>query len=102
MMMFIFGVPVFQVILFCLAVGGDPWDLPLAIVNQDSDCHVATFDVQNCSYADLSCRYLAHLTAPTIVKVSPCLLLSPPLQLPLPLPYPSPPLPFLTQPISSL
>ncbi|XP_063241501.1 ABC transporter G family member 20-like [Bacillus rossius redtenbacheri] len=68
MMMFIFGVPVFQVILFCLAVGGDPWDLPLAIVNHDADCNFAVPAPHNCSYDELSCRYLTHLTPPTIVK----------------------------------
>ncbi|XP_055933092.1 ABC transporter G family member 20-like [Argiope bruennichi] len=30
-------VPVFQVIVFCLCVGGEPFDIPMAIVNQETD-----------------------------------------------------------------
>ncbi|GIY63008.1 ABC transporter G family member 20 [Caerostris darwini] len=30
-------VPVFQVIVFCLCVGGEPFDIPMAVVNQETD-----------------------------------------------------------------
>nr|CAD7595053.1 unnamed protein product [Timema genevievae] len=72
LMVFIFGLPVFQVILFCLAVGRDPYGLKLAIVNHDMN-----FTLQecsdivssgNCSFQALSCHYLRHLKDPTIIK----------------------------------
>lgn len=34
-MLFIFALPVMQVILFCLAIGRDPTGLKLAIVNNE-------------------------------------------------------------------
>lgn len=34
-MLFIFALPVMQVILFCLAIGRDPTGLKMAIVNQE-------------------------------------------------------------------
>ena len=69
-MLFIFALPVMQVILFCLAIGRDPTNLKMAIVNGEmnttfgSDC---TFD-SGCSFTNLSCRYLSHLNN-TIDKV---------------------------------
>ncbi|EDS41694.1 abc transporter [Culex quinquefasciatus] len=68
-MLFIFALPVMQVILFCLAIGRDPTNLPMAIVNGEmnatnmGDCY---FDA-GCSFTNLSCRYLSHLNE-TIVK----------------------------------
>ncbi|KAL4706952.1 hypothetical protein ACJJTC_005221, partial [Scirpophaga incertulas] len=63
-MLFIFVLPVMQVILFCLAIGRDPTDLKLAVVNAD----VAYADGEcpfnaSCSMKNLSCRYLSHLAA---------------------------------------
>lgn len=71
-MLFIFALPVMQVILFCLAIGRDPTDLKLAIVNHEmnfynqsyQDCPIA----QGCSLQNLSCRYLHHLRNDTILK----------------------------------
>ncbi|XP_028178988.1 ABC transporter G family member 23 isoform X2 [Ostrinia furnacalis] len=65
-MLFIFVLPVMQVILFCLAIGRDPTDLKLAIVNDDvrvidGDCPFNS----TCSMKNLSCRYLAQLTEHT-------------------------------------
>ncbi|KAK0087540.1 hypothetical protein PV325_000790 [Microctonus aethiopoides] len=68
-MLFIFALPVMQVILFCLAIGRDPTGLKLAIVNHEMNwetkfCPVA----HNCSFTNLSCRYLNFLNNDTMIK----------------------------------
>ncbi|XP_026316608.1 ABC transporter G family member 23 isoform X1 [Hyposmocoma kahamanoa] len=68
-MLFIFVLPVMQVILFCMAIGRDPVGLKLAIVNND----VTILDGycpynQSCSMKNLSCRYLDHLRNNSIIK----------------------------------
>lgn len=64
MMLFIFALPVMQVILFCLAIGRDPTGLRLAIVNLEmnstsGECYYE----KGCSFSALSCRYLSHLNS---------------------------------------
>ncbi|EEB10801.1 ABC transporter, putative [Pediculus humanus corporis] len=67
-MLFIFALPVMQVILFCLAIGRDPTGLKLAIVNHEMDYSTMECPFsKNCSFANLSCRYLSHLNN-TIIK----------------------------------
>lgn len=44
-MLFIMGLPVFQIILFCLSIGKDPVGLPMAIVN-----HEIGYGNRNCTY----------------------------------------------------
>lgn len=44
-MLFIFALPVMQVILFCLAIGGDPKGLKLAIVNHERNFTNLTYQV---------------------------------------------------------
>ncbi|XP_034944176.1 ABC transporter G family member 20 isoform X2 [Chelonus insularis] len=68
-MLFIFALPVMQVILFCLAIGRDPTGLKLAIVNHEMNwsnksCPIA----DGCNYRMLSCRYLHFLDNETMVK----------------------------------
>lgn len=64
-MLFIIGLPVAQIILFCLAVGHDPVGLGLAVTNYELDS--AMIDAQECptipgcNYTMLSCRYLKFL-----------------------------------------
>ncbi|XP_055525152.1 ABC transporter G family member 23 isoform X1 [Wyeomyia smithii] len=68
-MLFIFALPVMQVILFCLAIGRDPTNLNIAIVNGEmnaSNSGECYFDA-GCSFTNLSCRYLNHLNT-TIMK----------------------------------
>ncbi|KAG8230398.1 hypothetical protein J437_LFUL009871 [Ladona fulva] len=70
-MLFIFALPVMQVILFCLAIGRDPTGLRLAVVNHelnstDQQCEPAS----GCSFTLLSCRYLQHLKNDTLIKVN--------------------------------
>ncbi|XP_059611334.1 ABC transporter G family member 23 isoform X2 [Phlebotomus argentipes] len=60
-MLFIFALPVMQVILFCLAIGRDPTGLKLAIVNQEIEGDNCTFN-PGCKFGNLSCRYLSHLS----------------------------------------
>ncbi|KAG7190145.1 hypothetical protein KM043_006275 [Ampulex compressa] len=69
-MLFIFALPVMQVILFCLAIGRDPTGLKLAIVNheifyENQSCPVS----YGCSFTRLSCRYLNFLDNDTTTKV---------------------------------
>lgn len=71
-MLFIFALPVMQVILFCLAIGRDPTGLKLAVVNHEAiysnlsyqDCQFST----GCKFSNLSCRYLSTLNNNSIVK----------------------------------
>ncbi|XP_025836183.1 ABC transporter G family member 20 [Agrilus planipennis] len=59
-MLFIIGLPVAQIILFCLSIGHDPYDLPVSIVNfeldQKEECHKGI----SCNSTRLSCSYLNH------------------------------------------
>lgn len=71
-MLFIFALPVMQVILFCLAIGRDPTGLKLAIVNHEKNFtnqsyQECSFDY-GCKFSYLSCRYLHNLKNTTIVK----------------------------------
>lgn len=69
-MLFIFALPVMQVILFCLAIGRDPTDLKLAIVNHEMDWENQTCEIESgCLEGKLSCRYLDFLSNGTIIKV---------------------------------
>lgn len=59
-----------QVVLFCLAIGKDPTDLKMAIVNHEipignSSCPV----LDGCNLSLLSCRYLSFLNSDLIEKV---------------------------------
>lgn len=68
-MLFIFALPVMQVILFCLAIGRDPTGLHLAIVNQEMDWETRNCPVyDNCTFQYLSCRYIDSLRTDTIIK----------------------------------
>lgn len=76
-MLFIFALPVMQVILFCLAIGRDPTGLHLAIVNHEMDWETKSCpEFTNCTFETLSCRYIAKLRNDTIVKVSSVLFFS--------------------------
>ncbi|CAK9807735.1 ABC transporter G family member 23 [Anthophora quadrimaculata] len=66
-MLFIFALPVMQVILFCLAIGRDPTDLKLAVVNHEMSFENKTCPVsEDCNFSHLSCRYLKFLDNDTI------------------------------------
>lgn len=57
LVLFIFGTPIIQTVLFCLAIGHDPSGLELAVVNKEIN------GSRECGYDDnlLSCRYLSYL-----------------------------------------
>ncbi|XP_014212098.1 ABC transporter G family member 20 isoform X2 [Copidosoma floridanum] len=68
-MLFIFALPVMQVILFCLAIGRDPTGLKLAVVNSEMFWNNKSCPVyDNCTTSFLSCRYLKYLDNDTIIK----------------------------------
>lgn len=64
-MMFILGLPVIQIVLFCYAIGHDPVGLKLAVANHELSeqmisqqfCPVGI----GCNQTMLSCRYLDML-----------------------------------------
>ncbi|XP_023287880.1 ABC transporter G family member 20 isoform X2 [Orussus abietinus] len=61
-MAFIIGLPVVQIILFCLSIGKDPKGLKLAIVNQElQNIAMPCVPPIGCNNTLLSCRYLKHL-----------------------------------------
>lgn len=62
-MLFIFALPVMQVILFCLAIGRDPTGLKIAIVNHEMNASGECKYEKGCSFSNLSCRYLDHLNS---------------------------------------
>lgn len=84
-MSFIVGLPMLQIIIFCVAIGHDPFDLKMAVSNHelnrtetmmtaagfgsrllDQSCAVSA----GCNYTQLSCRYLGFLQSRRIVYVS--------------------------------
>lgn len=93
-MLFIFALPVMQVILFCLAIGREPSGLHLAVANMEMNDTIVSFCIlvfvnckicflfflfhfllsiqhcpfkRDCSFENLSCRYISHLNS-TIIK----------------------------------
>lgn len=71
-MAFIIGLPCFQIIIFCIAIGHDPTGLKLAVANHELsesgfiDCP----QISGCNYTLLSCRYLDILKKRKVVIVS--------------------------------
>ena len=73
-MCFVIGLPVAQIILFCLAIGHDPTGLPIAVSNHElpagllaqQECPIA----EGCNYTLLSCRYLEFLKNRSVTVVS--------------------------------
>ncbi|XP_055905605.1 ABC transporter G family member 23 isoform X2 [Eupeodes corollae] len=66
-MMFIFVLPVMQVILFCMAIGREPQGLKIAIVNDELNDTSACLWRDGCHVENVGCRYLSHLND-SIVK----------------------------------
>ncbi|KAG8226599.1 hypothetical protein J437_LFUL007291 [Ladona fulva] len=70
---FVFGFPIFQIVLYFAAIGGDPTDLSIAVVNQEArysgqnDCTEYTKGF--CNDSTLSCRYLEILKASKYMEV---------------------------------
>lgn len=68
-MLFIIGLPVMQILLFCLSIGKDPRGLKLAVVNNEfnetmRDCSQVT------DLRVISCQYLKQLEKRTLRLVS--------------------------------
>lgn len=67
MMLFIIGLPVAQIIIFCISIGKDPIGLKLAIVNNElNNSMEPCIPGTGCDSSQLSCRYLQHLQKKTI------------------------------------
>ncbi|XP_024947610.1 ABC transporter G family member 23 isoform X2 [Cephus cinctus] len=67
-MAFIIGLPVVQIILFCLSIGKDPVGLKLAIVNNELNNSMEhCVPTVGCDTSRLSCRFLKHLEKRTVV-----------------------------------
>lgn len=59
-MMFIVGLPVAQIVLFCLSVGKDPYGLHLAIVNHETNNKTCP-PTGSCDLTQLSCQFLHQI-----------------------------------------
>lgn len=67
-MLFIIGLPVVQIILFCLSIGKDPRGLSIAIVNHElNSSSQKCVPSVGCEYKMLSCRYLEALSKRKVV-----------------------------------
>jgi hypothetical protein len=81
-MAFIIGLPVAQIILFCVAIGHDPTGLSVAVTNHElSDGLLAQQNCpvyKGCNYTMLSCRYLNFLKnrSVTVVSFSICIVIT--------------------------
>ncbi|XP_021960922.1 ABC transporter G family member 20 isoform X3 [Folsomia candida] len=60
-MLFIFLLPAIQVILFCLAIGREPRDIRVGVINNEMSTLGLCDAPMGCSTANLSCRYLKFL-----------------------------------------
>lgn len=64
-MLFIIGLPVAQIIIFCLAIGHDPTGLRIAVANNelssDMILHQECPVYSGCNFTYMSCRYLMYL-----------------------------------------
>lgn len=69
--MFIIGLPVAQIVLFCISIGKDPVGLKLAIVNNElNNSMQPCIPSTGCDWSLLSCRYLQHLEKKTLKLLS--------------------------------
>lgn len=76
-MLFIFALPVMQVILFCLAIGRDPTGLKIAIVNGElkdnqTSCYnwmMGNESTSGCNPTHMACKYLSFLDNETMIQV---------------------------------
>ncbi|XP_046614540.1 ABC transporter G family member 20 isoform X1 [Neodiprion virginianus] len=69
-MAFVIGLPVVQIILFCLLIGKDPVGLKLAVVNNELNNSLDPCTVYDgCDMTLLSCRYMQHLKERKVVLV---------------------------------
>ncbi|XP_011506250.1 PREDICTED: ABC transporter G family member 20 [Ceratosolen solmsi marchali] len=67
-MLFIIGLPVVQIILFCLSIGKDPTGLRLAIVNNELNSSADTCVPSiGCDFTMSSCRFLKELEKRKVV-----------------------------------
>ncbi|CAG7829425.1 unnamed protein product [Allacma fusca] len=57
-MLFIFVLPAIQVILFCLAIGREPLDMKLGVINHEIEEFGICTGPIGCTTVNLSCRYL--------------------------------------------
>lgn len=64
-MLFIIGLPVSQIVLFCISIGHDPVGLNIAIVNNelssDEMLKPCLVNITDCNNTLLSCKYLKYL-----------------------------------------
>ncbi|XP_024080654.1 ABC transporter G family member 23 isoform X1 [Cimex lectularius] len=61
-MCFIFGMPMLQIITFCLSIGKDPVGLSLAVVNNEFPGETLCSFNTSCVIEGFSCRFLHHLS----------------------------------------
>jgi len=67
-MLFIIGLPVIQCVLFCFAIGHDPYDVPISVVTNEINLAVGERceNRLNCNSTTLSCSFLDYLEKRTL------------------------------------
>lgn len=60
LMLFIMGMPVIQICLFCWTIGKDPIGLHIGVINHEVPFETYCSYNTSCAYERLSCRYLEH------------------------------------------
>ncbi|KAI4501773.1 hypothetical protein M0802_003108 [Mischocyttarus mexicanus] len=67
-MAFIIGLPVIQIVIFCLSIGKDPINLRFALVNKELNSSMnECIPTIGCNTTLLSCRFLSHLKNKSVV-----------------------------------
>ncbi|XP_017796299.1 PREDICTED: ABC transporter G family member 23 [Habropoda laboriosa] len=67
-MLFIIGLPVVQIILFCISIGKDPVGLRVSLVNHELNNSMETcVPSVGCEWTHLSCRFLQQLEKRSVV-----------------------------------
>lgn len=68
-MIFILVLPVLQDTLFCLSIGHDPINLPVAVINYEANSYSNCSSIMACNSTMLSCNYLTYLERRGLVLV---------------------------------
>jgi len=61
MLIFVFFLPAIQVVFFCIAIGQQPKNLSLSVVNYEKLSGCSTSQPPSYNFTELSCQYLYHL-----------------------------------------
>lgn len=70
-LLFLIGLPMVQVILFCVAIGKDPVNLNIAVTNHELNTTNESCEfIKGCNASKLSCNYISYLKKKQLNMVS--------------------------------